>query len=97
MITQEKLTQLYEKIANKKTIKTKELNELGFNSTDITKLLETGKLIRLERGIYEFIDLNDLYEYGLQYFLSKDYEYANQVFEKCYLYGYKNDFILTRL
>ena len=97
MITQEKLTQLYEKIVNNKTIKTKELNELGFNSTDITKLLETGKLIRLERGIYEFIDLNDLYEYGLQYFLSKDYEKANQVFEKCYLYGYKNDFILTRL
>lgn len=73
------------KILDKKgIITTSELNNLGFNSHLITKLINEGFITRKERGIYSYGSIDSLLEYGNELFETKDIDNAKYVFDICY-------------
>ena len=57
MINEDKLKILYNSVLESETITTKKLNEMGFNSKDIIKLMSDSKLKEVNRGIYKVIDI----------------------------------------
>lgn len=61
MINIEKLEKLYDGVIDGVNLTTKQLNDYGFNSTDINSLI--GKNI-IKRGYYFFIDVDKLLYYG---------------------------------
>lgn len=84
MLIYEKMQKLYEGIIAGKELTTKELNSYGFNSKDLTDLVENGVLKRIKRGYYTFILIDDLFYYGKNLINEKEYEKATKCFEKCY-------------
>lgn len=84
MINEETLTNMYDGIINDGELTTKELNGYGFNSKDLSELVEDGVLERIKRGIYSFNSVEDLFNYGKQLVVAKEYVKANQCFKKCY-------------
>jgi len=54
MINDETLKNLYEGVLNGSELTTKELNRYGFNSKDLSYLIEQGILERIKRGYYSF-------------------------------------------
>lgn len=86
MINEENLNKMYDGIINNEemTITTKELNSYGFNSKDLSDLIEQGILKREKRGYYSYLSVKDLYKYGRRLNQKKEYEKAVLCFEKCY-------------
>ena len=84
MISTENLEKLYNDVADGVILTTKELNECGFNSTDINKLIDENIIERVKRGFFFFIDVDKLFEYGRKIAKEKRYDLSNKIFEKCY-------------
>lgn len=84
MISTENLEKLYNDVADGVILTTKELNECGFNSTDINKLIDENIIERVKRGFYSFKDVDKLFEYGRKIAKEKKYDISNKIFEKCY-------------
>lgn len=60
-----KLQNLYNGVLDNKKLTTQELKSYGFNSHEITKLLEKGVLKRIKKGLYEFLDVEGIYNYRI--------------------------------
>lgn len=84
MITEENLNKLYQGVIEGKKLTTKELNSYGFNSKDLKKLIDEGKLERVKIGLYQFLDSGILFALGKEYINMKDFDKADLCFEKCY-------------
>ena len=84
MINKENLNSMYNGLIDEKKLKTKELNSYGFNSKDLTDLINDGVLERVKRGYYSFLSIDDLFCYGKQLIASKEYDKATACFKKCY-------------
>lgn len=61
---EEKFKRLKESITDDTQISTKLLLMCGFSSTDITKLVMTGAIERVSRGVYKLIDKSILTDVG---------------------------------
>lgn len=85
MINDKNLDKLYAGIINGEELTTKVLNGYGFNSKDLSDLIDKGVLQRVRRGYYSFLAVDDLYRYGKDFIYLKDYEKANKCFERCYI------------
>ena len=84
MVNQESLNKLYELIISCHELTTKELNNCGFNSKDLSDLIENETLTRIRRGYYTFLKVDDLYNYGKKLASLKKYDAATACFKKCY-------------
>lgn len=84
MINKENLNNLYEGIINDNELTTKELNSYGFNSKDLSNMIEEGTLTRIKRGYYTLLAVEDLYYYGKKLITKKEHDKATKCFEKCY-------------
>lgn len=85
MINQSKLDLIYDLVVeNGNLLSTKSLKEIGFNSYDISKLLEDATLTREKRGIYKFNDVNKLFYYGKFLVSQKGFSNGTKCFERCY-------------
>lgn len=84
MINEENLNKMYSGLIDEKELTTKELNSYGFNSKDLTDLINDGVLERIKRGYYSFLSIDSLFYYGKQLIASKEYDKATACFEKCY-------------
>ena len=84
MINEENLNKMYNGLIDEKELTTKELNSYGFNSKDLTDLINDGVLERIKRGYYSFLSIDSLFYYGKQLIASKEYDKATACFEKCY-------------
>ena len=82
MINEENLNKLYEEVINDTILTTKNLNSYGFNSKDIKNLINDDVLIRVKRGLYEFIDSENLYNYNKKIY--EDKEKSFKCLEKCF-------------
>ena len=65
MVDNERLYKLYEAMMKVEFITTKEIKELGFTQHDIAKLVEDGTLIRVQRGFYNFGNVDSLFMYAV--------------------------------
>ena len=83
MINSVTMTKLYDAVINNEDLTTKTLNDYGFNSTDLTKLVEEKVLERVQRGHYKFIDVEKLFLYGKRLISAKEYIKATECFKKC--------------
>lgn len=84
MINEENLNKMYNGLIDEKELTTKELHSYGFNSKDLTDLINDGVLERIKRGYYSFLSIDSLFYYGKQLIASKEYDKATACFEKCY-------------
>lgn len=83
MINDKNLSILYDRVISGKELTTKDLNSYGFNSKDLSKLIEKKILERVKRGHYSFLAIDDLFNYGKQLIANKEYEKANACFKIC--------------
>lgn len=91
MINIKKLDELYERIViYGVNITTSNLKELGFNSHDIAKLHAKNSIKRIKRGIYLFIDYEELINYGKRLINDKQYDNALFCFERLYRMNFSN-------
>lgn len=76
---------MYDKFIDKKELTTKELLELGFNSHDLTKLVEDGKIRRVKRGVYDLDKCDGLFTYALVLTgkKTKDFDRYKQAIRRC--------------
>ncbi len=84
MINEENLNKIYDSIIEGNELTTKRLNSYGFNSRDITTLINRKKIRRIKRGYYTFLSSNDLVLYGKKLISLKKYNEAETCFEKSY-------------
>ncbi len=84
MINEENLNKMYNGLIDESKLTTKELNSYGFNSNDLTNLINDGVLERIKRGYYSFLSIDDLYYYGKHLISLKEYDKATACFKKCY-------------
>lgn len=84
MINEENLNKLYEGIINDNELTTKKLNCYGFNSKDLSDLIEDGVLERVKRGYYSLKLVDELFLYGKRLIREKQYDRATQCFLKCH-------------
>lgn len=61
MINEENLNKPYNGLVEGKELTTKVLNGYGFNSKDLSDLIEKKTLERIKRGYYSFRSVNDLF------------------------------------
>ncbi len=85
MISEENLVKLYDGVLEEKELTTKQLKAYGFNSKDLSNLIEDGRIIRLRRGLYSLDGVDELFHYGKQLLASKNYRKADLCFERCFL------------
>ncbi len=64
MLDLKNIDNIYNLFITKNEITTKELNELGYNSKQITELIDAEILNRAERGIYKLNGISQLCHYG---------------------------------
>lgn len=83
MINEEKLNKIYIGLSQGKSLTTKELKSYGLDGNDITALIRKGIIKRVERGLYSFQAVNELYNYGKVILSKRDYENAKLCFQKC--------------
>ena len=84
MLKENKLHNLYEGLIQGDELTTKALNSYGFNSKELSELIQEGVLERVKRGQYSFLAIDNLYLYGKKLIANKDYDKAGQCFEKSY-------------
>lgn len=83
MINEEKLNKIYIGLSQGKSLTTKELKSYGLDGNDISALIRKGIIKRVERGLYSFQAVNELYNYGKVILSKRDYENAKLCFQKC--------------
>lgn len=83
MINEEKLNKIYIGLSQGKSLTTKELKSYGLDGNDITALIRKGIIKRVERGLYSFQAVNELYNYGKVILSKRNYENAKLCFQKC--------------
>lgn len=66
------------------SITTKELNELGFNSYMITKMVNDSFIVRKERGVYSLGKVDSILNYGIELLESRDKVNSKYIFDYCY-------------
>lgn len=71
-------------LREKENITTKELNELGFDSHKISKLIDSEFISRKERGVYTYGSIKSLLDYGNELLDAKDKENSKLIFDFCY-------------
>lgn len=54
---------MYDKFIDSDIVHTQDLLSTGLNKNDLTKLVETGKLLRVKRGVYILPDAKGLFDY----------------------------------
>ena len=79
------------------TITTKKMNEMGFNSKDITKLIKENKIERLSRGIYRVTDINELFKIAKKLFWRKKYIDSCKTYEYIYELDKTNASVILQL
>lgn len=84
MLNEENLNKLYTSVINDEELTTKKLNSYNLNSKDLNTLIEQKVLERTKRGYYNFLSLDNLYNYGKQLIIEKNLPKAINCFEKCY-------------
>jgi len=84
MINEDNLNKMYEGLIENHEMTTKELNSYGFNSKDLSDLIEQGILTRVKRGYYSFLSVEKLYNYGKKLISNKEYDKSTLCFKKCY-------------
>ena len=84
MIDIDKLENLYNGIIDEFTLTIKQLNEYGFNSTEINKLIDDNIIEKINEDYYSIKDINKLFEYGNKLSMENKYDTANRIFKKCY-------------
>lgn len=84
MINEENLNKMYEGLIEGKELTTKQLNEYGLNSKNLTVLVENGTLSRIKRGYYSLNSVEDLFYYGKKMIAEQEYDKATSCFEKCF-------------
>lgn len=98
MINQENLNKLYDGVIKENNnLKTSELNQYGFHSKDIKKLIDEGVLKRVKRGYYQFISVRDLYDYAMHLVSIGNYVKSKLCFEACYKINPRYNDICLRL
>ena len=80
----DKLENLYNGIIDEFTLTIKQLNEYGFNSTEINKLIDDNIIEKINDDYYSIKDINKLFEYGNKLSMENKYDTANRIFKKCY-------------
>ena len=75
---------IIKKLNEKDMITTKELTELGFNSHMISKLVDSGFIVRKERGVYTHGSIESMLSFGNELLKSKDKDNSKLVFDYCY-------------
>lgn len=83
MITGGNLNNLYQLVLQKNEITTKDLSGCGFNSTDITNLIKQGIVARVKRGVYKFLAVEKLCEFGKVFKLQNNVQQAEAIYKKC--------------
>ncbi len=84
MINETNLDKLYDSFIDEDELTTKKLKELGFNSTDLNKLIEKDLIIRTRRGIYSLNKIDGLYFFGKKLIALRKHDRATLCFKKCY-------------
>lgn len=84
MITEEKRNKMYEGLNEKNQLTTKELKSYGLDGNDISALVKKGTIKRVERGLYSFQAVDELYHYGKKLLVKREYDKANLYFQKCH-------------
>ena len=84
MINENSINEIYDMVIEGRELITKNLNQLGFKSNDLNKLIEDGILIRVQRGVYSLNNVDELFAYGKKLFANKEYDKATKCFNKCY-------------
>ena len=97
MINEDKLNMLYNSVLESDTITTKKLNEMGFNSKDIIKLMSDSKLKEVNRGIYKVIDIKGLHKMAKQIFFGKNTLNARKLYEYIYEMDKTDKIVITQL
>lgn len=87
MKLKDKMINLYSSISNGGNLSTSELNNCGFFSNELTKLIKEGKLHRKEGkvGFYSLTGCQELFEYGLKLYEQEDFLRAIRCFKYCIL------------
>ena len=75
---------IIKKLNEKDMITTKELTELGFNSHMISKLVDSGFIVRKERGVYTHGSIESMLSFGNELLKAKDKDNSKLVFDYCY-------------
>ena len=90
---------MYDKFIDKKELTTKELLELGFNSHDLSKMVEDGKIRRVKRGVYDLDKVDGLFNYALILAgkRSKDFDRYNLAIKRCLEIDPNNGRVHTKL
>lgn len=98
MVEYNKIFELYKAMMNSEEfITTKEIKELGFIQSDITKMIEDGTLIRIKRGYYNIGNVNGLFLYGKYLIDNKQRSEGIAVFEKCFTLDKTNIYVAYQL
>ncbi len=84
MLTEEKKNKLYEMVIRSKNLTIGKIVECGFAIEEIDLLIKTKIILKLDKGIYKFIDDNALNNFGDEYLKENNYEKAAICFETCY-------------
>lgn len=90
---------MYDKFIDKSELTTKELLELGFNSHDLTKLVEDGKIRRVRRGVYDLEKCDGLFTYAkiLASKRNKDFDRFEKAIKRCLEIDPTNGSVHTKL
>ena len=86
MVDSNTIKKLYDTVIQSSDDKltSKELISCGFNYHDLDKLIARGTIVRVERGVYSFRAVDDLFHYGKE-LISKDlFKKSYLCLEKCY-------------
>ena len=55
---------MYDMFIDKNSLTTQELLECGFTNKDLTRLIESGTIKRVKRGVYELVNIGGLFNYA---------------------------------
>ena len=85
MISENNLKEMMDMYVREGELHTNKLNDLGFVSGDLTKLVhESNVLEREKRGIYK-VNSEELFKYAKELILQNDLESAFNILHRCYL------------
>ncbi len=94
MINFKKEKNMYELFIDKKIITTQELLSLGFTNKDLTRLIEGGKIRRVQRGQYELANANNLFRCAQILASEKQYDKFHKAMERAV--EVDPDFVIAR-
>ena len=99
MINFDNENKMYDLFIDNEVLATQELLDIGFTNKDLTRLVESGKLKRVKRGVYELGNADGLFNYCKILFSKKykNYERAVNGLKRCAEIEPNNGWVHTRL